>query len=321
MDDFADTKEAVHSFMKNDRAIASALCYGVCSAIVTMLALGGLFYGLFTSQTNVGTIIAGRSTILGGSLFGVILEVIQGSAPAPQGGEGLLALPLVLYVTVFLLAAAIACSLLFSVFALIKPKRARALLLANGWSVLTVYSALLICAFLYAGYERGAFSLSDLDLPALVCIVTVAFTLFFAAILQMQGQAAFRLLAFVCSYLALFSLLLPGTALSQSVNALLSGNTSAEISVKTALWAALLAAVCNAVLSVFRLAAGKNKLFDIVRFCIQSLTAISLVVTSLVSDGSAAIFTDQPLAMILFLSSVCAAFVFSAVAFYPAKQP
>lgn len=322
----AETKEnkpARKSFLppkERGNTVVSPLFYGICSALITLFALGGLFYGSFTSKTNIGAIIAGRATLMDGSLFGVILEVIQGSAPAPSVTEnGFYALPLYLYAAVFFLAAAVVCSLILSVLALVKPNRARICCLFNGWIVLLIYGFLLFCAFLSAGFERGALSMSDIDLPALVTVIVTAFLLFCAAVFRLQRQAVFRLLLLATSYATLFALLLPETELLQSVNALLTGGQEASVE-NVCLWILFWITVLNVPIGVFRLGAGKNRLFDIVRFILQALAVIAFVVASLVSETSTAVFTDQPLAITILISSAFASLVLAALSAAPSGK-
>ncbi len=322
----AETKEnkpARKSFLppkERGNTVVPPLFYGIYSALITLFALGGLFYGSFTTKTNIGAMIAGRATLMGGSLFGVILEVVQGSAPAPSvTGNGFYALPIYLYAAIFFLAAAVVCSLVLSVLALIKPNRARICCLFNGWIVLLVYGFLLFCAFLSAGFERGTLSTGDIDLPALVTVIVTAFLLFCAATIRLQKQAIFRLLLLATSYATLFALLLPETALLQSVNALLTGGSETNVE-NICLWILLLITVLNVPIGVFRLGAGKSKLFDIVRFTLQALAVVAFLVASLVSETSTAVFTDQPLAIAVLVSSAFASLVLAALSAAPSGK-
>lgn len=290
---------------KNEREYGQGeLFFPVCSALFSLFAIAGLFLGC-AFETNVGTLIAGRQTMLGGALFGVILETVGGKILPPEGTGSLL------FGMVYVLIAAVTASLFLTVFALLARGKAKPLAYANGWIVLFAYGGLFALSFLALAAETGEPE-DPFDIPAASVATADLLLLTVMAFFRGKGTVAnFFLLLF--PVMSAFALFFPGT---QLLSDLVSVSEGGALPMQTEISCLVLVIVIafNVAASAGRLGVPNAYFFDIVRFGLQTLAALMLSAASLLSEPPYEIFAAQPLAFLLLLITSFAAFLLAAFA-------
>lgn len=288
----------------------SAIFYGVCSALVTLFALSGLFLGAMT-RPAVSGLVAGRTTLMNGALFGLILEIVRGSVTLPPSEPGFAFFPVLLYGMTYFLIAAIVCSLLFTIFAIIFPRCARQTAYANAFLVLFTYGGLFALSYAALGYRTGAQTAELFDTASALTASATAILIIVMAAVRKRKFAVVNAFLLLTSVLSLFALFVPNAAPIAYINALFEGGSALPTGVKASLCALIVLTVANAAVGIVRLTASERYFVDIIRFGLQAIAIFALIASSLTADGQGGVFSGQPTAMALLIASSFAAFLFS----------
>lgn len=294
---------------KGKTQIDCALLRAVCSALYSMIAVGGLFLGYLLPGV-FGKTVAGGQPILHGSLLGVIVESVRGSLKMPSlhGPAG--ALPAALYFLVFALVGVIVLSLVLSILAFLRPKRAKRYANLNGTCVFLVYLTLFFSTLFCRSYLSGTLERSAFDLPTLLTALAALFLLALSAIAErgLDGGANVMLLLWSCA--ALFAFVLPASPLGSLLLRAFSERTPSAVCCLAGSAILLL----NLLLSVSRLHAARGRYFDVFRFGCQILAALVLAAVCLSEGMPLSAFFSEPLTATLFFLAPASAFLLSVFA-------
>jgi len=283
----------------------------VCCILFSALAVFGLFAGAFLSSP-LGLILAGRETLLSDSLFGILVEVMRGSITKPQTSPGFGEIPLFLYFMTFVTIVTTVISLSLSILSLTASGLAHICRQINGRMIWLVYTLIAFGVFLSAATD-GDLS-HAYDAPSLL-VSGAAVVIFFCESCLGHGKKAIRnLLFYLFSMLALFSFFYPGTPLMQQLDALLTHTSEQEMSITLSLRVLLLILPVNGILSACLIGNTKRRLFDVIRFGLQTGAVLALTLTSYIGDAAFTVITDQLLPYLILASSSLAA-LFSALFF------
>lgn len=307
----ACTKEGRPCGAQKGRKLPSSF-YMICSALLSSIAVAGLFFG-FLMRGTVGSLIAGGHPILHGSYLGTIIEVVRGSIPLPTAeGQTLSALlPVFLYFMMYVLAGSILCSLALTVMAALWGKAAPLFCRANGLLVLIVYGTLCVAGVLLGALRAELFSWRQLDLPAL-CTVALALAVFAGMAIAKRGaRGAGNLLLLLCTAAGVCTFLFPHTPLLEDLNNIASPEIGMLKQLALGLWSMMF--VANLLLSLLRLERGGSGGADILRFGLQFAAALALSAAYLAGEGTLeSFFTAQPLAVVFLLLSPLSCLTLSA---------
>lgn len=297
-----------HETAKRERG-KNAIFFAVCSALFTLISVVGLFLGFDTATSEL---IAGRKTLMNGSLFGLMFELVRGSLvlPAAEGAAGFFSV--LLYGMVCVLIAAIAASLVLTICAVVFPRAAEKLTYANAFLTLFAYGSLFALTYAALGFRTGALTAELFDAPTALTSSAIVLLLTVMAAVRKRKFAAANFFLFFLSVLSLFALYFPNTALLSDIVGLLAGESALPLGVKISLAALIALTAANAAAGVVRLCASKRYFIDVIRFGLQALAVFSLIASSFIADAQSGVFTDQPMALTLLAASTFAAFLFSA---------
>lgn len=305
---FTAKQKIVRHRSKTEIGTGHPLLYALCSAIYSVIALGGLFLGFFFRNAPLGRIIAGGEPIFHGSLFGVVVEIVRGSISMPALAHGFSGvLPVILYFLIIVLVCVIALSMVFTILAFLRPKQAKQLGAANGCCVFLIYAALFLAALLCRAFTIEALDPSMFDFPTLVAAsASLLFLVVIATARKgLQGIMNGLLLLWACAGALAFAM--PRSPILLLLKSALVRHPDAAQIACLVLGALFL---CNLLLSSLRINAGRWRSFDCVRFALQLIAALGLFVTMLSTGSSLSGFFQEPFsATVLFLSPFSGLFV------------
>lgn len=275
----------------SDRLVKTISAAKVCNVLVSLFCLSGLFLGLFFPYSALCNAVAGREIILGNTLFGLILERLQGSLTAPLAQL----MPVLLYHLPVAAATTIALSLLITVLSLLFPKAAPKLLY---WNVFFVLLGNTLAAFLV--FVNGTDFTSALAPDILIPIALAV--LVYAIYLMTQRRNASGVLLFLLSFGALFSVAVPRSPLKEA----LFDAFRQPLPLETTLCLFLLAgfASLNAFWALTRIGSRRGYLFEVILFSLQCLSLAAYVAMTAITAQSFGFITAEP-------------YVFAALSLFP----
>lgn len=276
--------------------------YAAVSLLVTLIGAGGLCLGYFLKESPVGHLIAGGAPIWGGSFTGAVIEVFQGSISFPtiMHGRGLSGyLPLSLYFMILFLSAMLVVSLFMTLTALFKPSVSRRLCRRNGKLLALSYGLLFLGNFLYHALTEQALSAEFFDLTTAAAAGAELFVLVLISLAENRGKGVIDFLLGALSLFSLLALAIPDAPLTEALNDIVYAN-ALSFEARIALTVLCGMMLCNLLISLQRLTAGRGYVFDAVRFGLQLVSAAA--VTYLAEAGNLLnFFSSQPLSAVLLI--------------------
>ena len=240
------------------------LFYAFCCGAGALLAVFGLFAGMFLPHSAAAMAVAGRDTMMGSSLFGMAAELLRGSLPQADSAYSLL-------LQLFLAAAAgsAAFALGCSVLAFAAGRTARTL--AGLSMTLTLVSFGGFSALVLLGAETGKAALSW---DALFVFFGTLLLRTACIFVRRRGRGLSGLFLLLFSAAAYAGLCLPSSLFKQELIMVLSLPPVLWEKKEIALVVLLAVTALGLCLSLLRLGAQKGAPLDAVRFFLQCAAAL-----------------------------------------------
>lgn len=288
--------------------------YAAVSLLFTLIGVGGLCLGYFLKDSSVGHLVAGGAPIWGGSFTGAVVEVFQGSIsfPTVSQGKGLSGyLSLSLYFMILFLTAMLIISLFMTLTSLFKPALARRLCRQNGKLLALSYGLLFSGNFLYHALTEQILSTDFFDLTTAAAAGAELFVLVLLSLAENRWKGIIDFLLGALSLFSLLALAVPEAPLTKALNDIVYINGS-SLEVRIAIIVLCGVMMCNLLISLMRLTAGRGYVFDALRFGLQLISAAA--VTYLAAEGNLVnFFSSQPLSAVLLLACPLCAFALSII--------
>jgi len=292
------TKETPKRKERSEQSVRTRSVSKTGNILVTLSCLFSLFAGFLFPRSALCEAVAGREVILGNSIFGLLMEQMQGSLSLPP----VQFLPLVLYGLPYLLAATVAISLLCTIFSLLFPRISPQLLYWNCVFVLFGYGTTIV-----AVYAASETAWQAIAYDALIPVVSGI--LVFLCFVLIRTRNASGVLLFLLAYLGLFCLFTPNVPLRTVIHDAFVHPLPLENTLCLFLLFGI--SVLNALFGLFRLGAKRGYLADVLRFSLHCAIAPAFFVMLCLADRSVAPLQKQPVLFVLLLALPIAALIAS----------
>lgn len=262
--------------------------YRLLAAAVAVLTLGGLFLGLIGNFFAHSAVFTG-GTILKGSLLGYLLSFAKtqftGGSPMFGGSPSAFFKGLALLLPSLVLLAAVVASVVCLFVALFSKRRAERAARFSGTLSLIAYGLMFLYAYCLQSVRAQAYSGALFDVPTALVTAALTILMFAAGVARAKGKALADLLLLVFPLVAVFALVYPASYTAQSIRSIFSDfSASVFYYLMLVLFGAVL--LFNLIVGACRLSAVKRYGFDLIRFSVQLLLSVLLIVAACLRWGS-----------------------------------